>query len=340
MRTLSVITLLLGLITSSVLSEEVNVFSARHYDSDIKLYEKFTKATGIKVNVVSGKDAALQKRIIEEGKDCIGDLYITADAGRLGSFQAKGMLQKAQWSKEILDKVPSNLRSDYWIGIAKRARIFYYSPERVSKSDLENLTYESLADKKWKGRIVIRKSDNIYNQSLVASLIENNGKDKTIKWAKSFVNNMSRSPKGNDRAQILAVAAGEADIAVANTYYYALMLSGQKGEEQKLAAKKVLPFFPNQNDRGVHMNISGAGLLKFSPNKNNAIKLINFLLTKEAQKHIVNNTFEYPMVDDVLPNKLVPGNDLNFKQDNNTDVKIYWDKQKEALKIMLSSGWK
>lgn len=340
MRTLSVITLLLGLITSSVLSEEVNVFSARHYDSDIKLYEKFTKATGIKVNVVSGKDAALQKRIIEEGKDCIGDLYITADAGRLGSFQAKGMLQKAQWSKEILDKVPSNLRSDYWIGIAKRARIFYYSPERVSKSDLENLTYESLADKKWKGRIVIRKSDNIYNQSLVASLIENNGKDKTIKWAKSFVNNMSRSPKGNDRAQILAVAAGEADIAVANTYYYALMLSGQKGEEQKLAAKKVLPYFPNQNDRGVHMNISGAGLLKFSPNKNNAIKLINFLLTKEAQKHIVNNTFEYPMVDDVLPNKLVPGNDLNFKQDNNTDVKIYWDKQKEALKIMLSSGWK
>jgi len=340
MKTLSVITLVLGLITSSVLSEEVNVFSARHYDSDIQLYEKFTKATGIKVNVVSGKDAALQKRIIEEGKDCIGDLYITADAGRLGSFQAKGMLQKAQWSKEILDKVPSNLRSDYWIGIAKRARIFYYSPERVSKSDLENLTYESLADKKWKGRIVIRKSDNIYNQSLVASLIENNGKDKTIKWAKSFVNNMARSPKGNDRAQILAVAAGEADIAVANTYYYALMLSGQKGEEQKLAAKKVLPYFPNQNDRGVHMNISGASLLKFSPNKNNAIKLIDFLLTKEAQEHIVNNTFEYPMADDVLPNKLVPGNDLNFKQDNNTDVKIYWDKQKEALKIMLSSGWK
>ena len=151
---------------------------------------------------------------------------------------------------------------------------------------------------------------------------------------------MSRSPKGNDRAQILAVAAGEADIAVANTYYYALMLSGQKGEEQKLAAKKVLPYFPNQNDRGVHMNISGAGLLKFSPNKNNAIKLIDFLLTKEAQEHIVNNTFEYPMADDVLPNKLVPGNDLNFKQDNNTDVKIYWDKQKEALKIMLSSGWK
>ena len=340
MRTLSVITLLLGLITSSVLSEEVNVFSARHYDSDIQLYEKFTKATGIKVNVVSGKDAALQKRIIEEGKDCIGDLYITADAGRLGSFHAKGMLQKAEWSKEILDKVPSNLRSDYWIGIAKRARIFYYSPERVSKSDLENLTYESLADKKWKGRIVIRKSDNIYNQSLVASLIENNGKNKTIKWAKSIVNNMARLPKGNDRAQILAVAAGEADIAVANTYYYALMLSGQKGEEQKLAAKKVLPYFPNQNDRGAHMNISGAGLLKFSPNKSNAIKLIDFLLTKEAQEHIVNNTFEYPMVDNILPNKLVPGNDLNFKQDNNTDVKIYWDKQKEALKIMLSSGWK
>ena len=174
----------------------------------------------------------------------------------------------------------------------------------------------------------------------MSSLIENNGKDETLKWAKSLVANMARSPKGNDRAQILAVAAGEADLAIANTYYYALMLSGQKGEEQKIAAKKVLPFFPNQNNRGTHMNISGAGLLKFSPNKSNAIKLIEFLLSEEAQKHIVNNTFEYPMLENISPNELVPGKNLDFKQDDETDVKLYWDNQSEALKIMLLAGWK
>ena len=143
------------------------------------------------------------------------------------------------------------------------------------------MTYEDLANSKWKGKIVIRKSNNIYNQSLVASLIKNNGKEETLKWAKKIVSNFARSPKGNDRAQILAVAAGEADLAVANTYYYALMLSGQKGKEQQEAALKVMPFFPNQNDRRTHMNISGGGILKNSPNPENAKKLLEFLLTKE-----------------------------------------------------------
>ena len=332
--------IVLLLYCSTSIAGEVNIFSARHYDSDLDLYNKFTEETGIKINVVSGDDKALQKRITEEDKDCVGDLYITSDAGRLGELESKDILQKINWSEEIKNKVPKNFRSDAWVGIAKRARILFYSPERVKEYEIQNLSYEDLADPRWKGRIVIRQSDNIYNQSLVASLIENNGKDKTLKWAKSIVNNMARSPKGNDRAQILAVAAGEADLAVANTYYYALMLSGQKGEEQKIAAKKVTPYFPNQNNRGTHMNISGVGILKFSPNKSNAIKLIEFLLSKEAQDHIVNNTFEYPMIENVLPNELVPGKDLNFKQDNSTDVKLYWDKQSEALKIMLLAGWK
>ena len=340
MRILSIFTLVFGLITSSVFSAEVNVFSARHYDSDIQLYEKFTKATGIKVNVVSGKDKALQKRIIEEGEDCVADLYITADAGRLGAFQKKGMLQKAGWSKSIKDSVPSNFRSAEWVGIAKRARIIYYSPERVSANELNGMTYEGLADPKWKGRLVIRKSNNIYNQSLVASLIKNNRKKNTANWAKSVVSNMARTPKGNDRAQILAVAAGEADIAVANTYYHALMLSGKKGEAQQSAARKVKPFFPNQQDRGTHMNISGAGMLKYAPNKSNAVKLIEFLLTPEAQEHIVNNTYEYPMIEGILPNSLVPGQDMAFKQDLNTKVKSYGAKQADALEVMLAAGWK
>jgi len=319
-------------------ANEVNIFSARHYDSDVQLYEKFTVKTGIKVNVVSGKDKALQKRIIEEGKDCVADLYITADAGRLGAFQAKGMFQRANSS--VLKKViPSNFRSPYWFGIAKRARVIYYAPSRLSESDLQGMTYEDLADPYWKGKVVIRKSNNVYNQSLVASLIASNGKKKTTDWAKSLVDNMARKPKGNDRAQILAVAAGEAELAVANTYYIALMLSGKKGPEQQAAAKKVKPFFPNQDGRGTHMNISGGGVLKHAPNKANAIKLLEFLLTKEAQEHIVNNTYEYPMIDGVKPNQLIAQFGLNFKQDLKTKVSSYGKNQAEALKIMTEAGW-
>jgi len=321
-------------------ANEVNIFSARHYDADVQLYEKFTVKTGISVNVVSGKDKALQRRIIEEGKDCIADLYITADAGRLGAFQAKGLFQKVVSSAVIKEVVPANFRTAYWTGIAKRARIIYYSPERVSAGDLKGLTYEGLADPKWKGKIVIRQSNNIYNQSLVASLIENNGKKKTAEWAKRLVSNMARDSKGNDRAQILAVAAGEADLAVANTYYLALMLSGKKGPEQQAAAKKVKAFFPNQEGRGTHMNISGGGILKHAPNKANAIKLLEFLLTKEAQEHIVNNTYEYPMIEDVEPHKLVTQMGLGFKQDLKTKVSSYGKKQAEALEIMLEAKWK
>ena len=322
----------------SFYANEVNIFSARHYDSDIQLYEKFTAKTGIKVNVVSGKDKALQKRIIEEGKDCQADLYITADAGRLGAFQAKGMFQKAS-SSALKKAIPANFRSPYWYGIAKRARVIYYNPSKLSVNDLQGMTYEDLADPYWKGKVVIRKSSNVYNQSLVASLIDNNGKKKTVEWAKGVVDNMARKPKGNDRAQILAVAAGEADLAVANTYYIALMLSGKKGPEQQAAAKKVKPFFPNQDGRGTHMNISGGGVLKHAPNKKNAIKLLEFLLTKEAQQHIVNNTFEYPMIDGVDPNQLIAQFGLNFKQDLKTKVTSYGKNQAEALKIMTEAGW-
>jgi iron(III) transport system substrate-binding protein len=323
MKKLSIISILLAFIANIAIAAEVNVFSARHYDSDTQLYQKFTSKTGIKVNIVSGKSKALEKRIIEEGADSKADLYITADAGRLGAFKAKGMLQSGLVSETIKSAVPSNFRTTHWVGIAKRARIVYFAPERVTGAELSGLTYESLADPKWKGRLVIRKSNNIYNQSLVASLVKNNGKKATADWAKAVVSNMARTPKGNDRAQILAVAAGEADIAVANTYYLALMLSGKKGAEQQAAAKKVKPFFPNQNDRGTHMNISGAGLVKGAPNKTNAIKLVEFLLSEEAQNHIVNNTFEYPMIAGVSPHPLVVNMGLDFKQDLKTKVANY-----------------
>jgi iron(III) transport system substrate-binding protein len=334
-----IIAFLLSLFANMTIAAEVNVFSARHYDTDIQLYEKFTAKTGIKVNIISGKDKALQKRIIEEGAESKADLYITADAGRLGAFAAKGMFQNSL-TPAIKAAVPSNFRTSKWTGIAKRARIIYYSPERVNANDLNGMTYEGLADPKWKGRVVIRQSNNIYNQSLVASLIKNNGKKATAEWAKGVVANMARDSKGNDRAQILAVAAGEADLAVANTYYLALMLSGKKGPEQQAAAKKVLPFFPNQGDRGTHMNISGGGVLKNAPNPENAKKLLEFLLTREAQQHIVNNTFEYPMIAGVEPHALVKQMGLGFKQDLNTKVANYGKKQATALEVMLAAKWK
>lgn len=246
------------------------------------------------------------------------------------------MFQRSS-SAALKKAIPSNFRSAYWYGIAKRALVIYYDPSRTTPPS--NLSYEDLADSKYKGKVVIRKSNNVYNQSLVASLIANNGKKKTAKWAEGLVSNMARTPKGNDRAQILAVAAGEADYAVANTYYIALMLSGKKGPEQQAAAKKVKPFFPNQDGRGTHMNISGGGVLKYSPNKANAIKLLEFLLTKEAQEHIVNNTFEYPMIDGVEPNKLIAQFGLGFKQDLKTKVSKYGKNQAAALKIMTEAGW-
>ena len=338
MKLLAVVLFIVNFLSNLSIAEEVNVFSSRHYDSDIQLYEKFTSETGIKVNVVSGKDKALQKRIKEEGINSKADLYITADAGRLGSFDKDGMFQKTT-SSFIKQKVPETLRSDNWTGIAKRARIIFYSKDRVSDEEIEDLRYEDLANDIWKNRIVIRKSDNIYNQSLIASLIQNNGKNKIQSWLKNFVSNFARSPKGNDRAQILAVAAGEADLAIANTYYYALMLSGQKGKEQKEAAKKVTPYFPNQNDRGTHINISGVGILKNSPNPENALKLIEFLLTEDAQKHIVENTFEYSILNNVNSHELIESMG-SFKQDLKTSVAEFINYQSDAFKMMLISGWK
>ena len=342
MKRVSIFALITSLLVSTfAIANEVNVFNARHYKADAELYSKFTNKTGIKVNLINGKSGALEKRMIEEGADSSADLYITADAGRCGAFKAKGMTQGGLTSAAIKAAVPSNFRTSHWTGIAKRARIVYYSPERVSGADLSGLTYESLADSKWKGRLVIRKSSNIYNKSLVASLIANNGKKATAEWAKGVVANMARESTGNDRAQIMAVAAGEADIAVANTYYLALMLSGNKGAEQQEAAKKVKAFFPNQDGRGTHMNISCAALVKGAPNKANAIALVDYLLSAEAQEHFTNNTFEFPMIAGVSPSPLVVNNlGLDFKQDLKTKVSTYGKNQAAALEVMTAAGWK
>jgi len=320
-------------------ANEVNVYTSRHYDSDDELYEKFKNNTGIKVNIISGKGDALMERLKSEANNSPADIFLTTDAGNLWKIQKEGLFLSIN-SENIKSIVPSNFRGpgDEWIAIAKRARVIFYNPNNVSSQEIENLSYEDLSASKWKGRIVIRSSGNIYNQSLVASLISNHGIEATEEWAKGLVSNLARKPQGNDRAQIIAVANGEADIAVANSYYYGAMLSGSKGEEQETAAKKVRMHFPNQDNRGVHVNISGAGILKSAPNKDNALTFLEFLLSEQAQEHIVNNTFEYPVLDTVSPSSYISQFGTDFVEDQ-TSAGDFGKYNPDAIRLMDRVGW-
>ena len=318
-------------------SSELNLFTSRHYPSDLILFKKFEEKTGIKVNVINAKSKVLEKRLLDEGSKSKGDILFLADAGALYSAEKKELFTKYNES-ETLKLIPVSLKNEYWVGITKRARIVFYNPNLVDYNQIKNISYEDLSNTKWRKSIAIRQSNNIYNQSLVASIIEHKGEDFTKKWLEKFVKNFSRQPQGNDRAQILSVAAGESKLAIANTYYYALMLSGKKGKEQKKAAQKVKPIFPNQSGRGTHINISGAGILKFSPNKKNAQRFLEFLLTKDAQTQLCNSSFEFPIIENVSTNKLI-NNIKNFKEDIDIDVSTYGKRQTQAFKLMKKAGW-
>ncbi|MAA92637.1 MAG: Fe(3+) ABC transporter substrate-binding protein [Gammaproteobacteria bacterium] len=318
---------------------EVNIYTSRHYDVDDILYAEFTKKTGIKVNIISGSGGALMERLKAEGVNSPGDVFFTVDAGNLANFQKEGFLQSIT-SENIKNIVPIELRgkNDEWVAIAKRARVIFYNPESVSNEEIANINYEDLAKPRWKNRVVVRSSSNMYNQSLVASLISNLGEENTETWAKGLVDNFARKPQGNDRAQLMAVANGQADIAIANTYYLGIMLSGKGGTEQQVAAAKLRIAFPNQTNRGAHVNISGGGILKHSPNKENAEKFLEFLLTEGAQSHIVNNTFEYPILETVEPHELIAGFGT-FNMDK-TSVADFGEYNPAAVKLMDRAGWK
>jgi iron(III) transport system substrate-binding protein len=321
-----------------VQNEEVNIYTSRHYDADNFLYEQFTKKTGIKVNIISGKGSALIERLKAEGINSPGDVFFTVDAGNLANFQKQGFLQSIQ-SEIIKQSVPVELRgeNDEWVAVAKRARVIFYNPELVSEGEIKDINYEDLASDVWKNGIAIRSSSNMYNQSLVSSLISNLGIDETEKWAKGLVSNFARKPQGNDRSQIMAVANKEALIAIANTYYIGIMLSGKGGKEQLNAAQKVKIAFPNQNNRGTHINVSGGGVLKHSPNRENAEKFLEFLLSEEAQVHIVNNTFEYPVLESVKPHPIIESFG-DFKMDK-TSIADFGKYNPEAVKLMDRVSW-
>ena len=275
------------------LQAQINIYSHRHYDSDKILFKKFTDQTGIKINVIKGSADQLIERLISEGGNSPADILFTVDAGRLHRAKVAGILQPIE-SKILSENIPPSMRDedDYWFGLTVRARVLVYSKERVTPDQLS--TYEDLANRKWRGKIDVRSSSNIYNQSLMASLIEANGKKKALDWAKAVRLNMARATRGSDRDQARAVAAGIADIAIMNTYYIGKLASSSDPKDHEVV-KKVAIFFPNQKNRGTHINISGAGVTKSAKNKENAIKFLEFLSSAESQEVFGSINFEYPV---------------------------------------------
>lgn len=314
----------------------VNLYTDRHYEADKQLYDKFTKQTGIQVNVVSGKSDELLERLVREGKDTQADVFITADAGRLHVAKEKKML--ASIESDMLTKlIPENLRDpdNQWFGLTVRARVIVYAKDRVNPADLS--TYEDLATPKWKGKVLIRPSSNIYNQSLLASFIALYGEDKSKQWANGIVSNMARDPKGNDRDQATSVAAGTGDVAIMNTYYIGLMLNSSNPEEVQVAQKLGI-FFPNQNSTGTHINISGAGVTKYAKHSKQAVQLIEFLSSDDAQKTFAETNYEYPANPQVQASALLQSWGSFKRQDLN--LAKLGEYNAKAVMIMNEVNWK
>ena len=322
--------------SSLMASSEVNVYSHRHYDTDKELFKKFEKETGIKVNVVKAGASTLIKRIKSEGKNSPADVLITVDAGRLFQAKNKGILQ-AVYSDILNNNIPKKFRDEEnkWFGLTKRARVALLSFDEAKSPTIK--TYEDLADPKNRGKVVIRSSNNIYNQSLLAAIIEHHGEEYALKWAKGVVANMARSPKGNDRAQVVAVANGIGSIAIANTYYIGKMVNNKK-KEQREAVKKVKVFFPTFENGGTHVNISGAGIVRYAPNKENAIKFLEFLSGAEAQKIFAQGNYEYPILNDVKTSDIVAS--WGTFKDDKISMNSLGKNNKAAIKIFDKANWK
>jgi iron(III) transport system substrate-binding protein len=293
--------------------ESLTLYTHRHYDSDKLIFKKFEQKTGIKINVVKASADELIQKMETEGNQSPADLLLTVDAGRLVRAKNKNLLQSS--SSDILNTtIPSHLKdsSNYWFGLTKRARVIVFNKTTVKPSDLSD--YEDLVNDRWNNKILIRSSNNIYNQSLMASIIANNGEDSARKWAKGIVNNFARTPKGNDRDQVKAILANEGDLAIINTYYLGKLINS-KDSNEVAAGNAVGIFFPNQENRGTHINVSGIGVAKSSKNKENAIKFIEFLISKDIQEIFAKANYEYPVNKDAQSSELLKSWG-EFKEDN------------------------
>jgi iron(III) transport system substrate-binding protein len=317
--------------------EVLNIYSHRHYEADRALYDLFEKETGIKIKVVDASADEIITRLEAEGAASPADLIITVDAGRIHRAAERGLLAAAEPSA-AMKAIPEHLRSsDYsWVGITVRARVIAYSKERINPDTIGQ--YADLADPKFKGRVLSRKSDNIYNQSLVAALTATEGEDATGEWIKAMVDNFAREPKGNDRDQIRDIASGAGDLALVNTYYMGLMANSDEQADRD-AFSKVGIIFPNQNGRGTHINVSAIGFCKHSPNAENARKFVDFMLSKSAQQLLTEMNYEYPVMPEGVTLPAVMTSWGDFKKDDLAMEKIgaYVDR---AVELMINNGWK
>ncbi len=321
-------------------AEAVNLYSARQEALIKPLLDRFTEETGIEVNLVTGKADALLQRLRSEGRNSPADLLLTVDAGNLHRAKAAGLTQ-AFTSEVVAEAVPETYRdpNGHWVGLSLRARPILYVEGKVDPAELS--TYETLADERWKGRICIRSSSNVYNQSLVASLIAANGTEAAQDWAESIVANMARPPRGGDRDQIKAAAAGQCDIAIANTYYLAGMLTSDDPGERE-PAEKMAVFWPNQpgagDGRGTHVNVSGAAVTAAASNTEAAVKLIEFLLSAESQAWYAEANGEYPVRAGVEISPVLTALG-EFKADE-LDLIELGELNGAALMLMDRAGWR
>ncbi len=334
---LSTFCLLTSLLAPPVLaSGEVNIYSARKEDLIKPLLDDFSKQTGIKVNLVTGKEEALLQRLESEGVNTPADLLLTSDAGRLAAAQKAGVLQAVK-SATLDRNIPAAYRDPdgYWYGLSVRARPILYAKDRVKPEQLS--TYEELAAPQWKGKLCLRSSDSVYNQSLVAGMIAHHGEAKTEAWAKSLVANLARPPKGGDRDQIKSVAAGECDLTLANTYYLGGMVRSSEAAEQQAAAQ-VAVFWPDAKTTGVHVNVSGAGVTAHARQRDNAVKLLEFLASDDAQRWYAEVNSEYPVNPAIPPSATLKAWG-EFKADTLNVAKL-GELNAAAVKLMDRAGWK
>lgn len=314
----------------------LNLYSSRHYQTDDKLYEDFTKQTGIRINRIEAGEDALLERLKQEGSRSPADVLLTVDAGRLWRAEQAGLLQPVK-SRVLEERIPAELRhpEGLWFGFSARARPIFYARGRVDPASLR--TYEDLADPRHKGKVCIRSSSNIYNLSLMASMIAAVGPEKAEQWARGVVANMARPPKGGDTDQLKAVAAGECDIAVANTYYYVRLAKSAKADERAVA-EKLGVVFPNQDGRGTHVNISGAGVARHAPNREAAVRFLEYLASPQAQAHFANGNNEYPVAGPVRDNRELAALG-DFRKDS-VNVSLLGRNQGAAQQAYDRAGWK
>lgn len=313
----------------------LNLYSARHYQTDEALYTNFTKQTGIKINRIDAGENELLERIRNEGANSPADVFLTVDAARLAKADELNLFAPID-SKVLAARIPAHLRTDDWYSFSTRARVIVASKAAVNPADVQN--YEDLANPKLKGKVCVRSGSHPYNLSLGAALLEHHGAQKTEEWAKGVVSNFARAPKGGDTDQIKAVAAGECGVALANSYYVARLMRSDKPEDKKVM-EAVTVIWPNQKTTGTHINISGAGILKHAPNKEAAVKFLEYLASDQAQVYFADGNNEWPVVANVKVQNPALQALGKFKADT-VNVGALAKNQATVQKIYDRAGWR